>query len=444
MYFIKHHMVLPIVDDKQNYYILINTLNGSVDEIEENEMKLVNKWKCGDYSLLTTEYERSLYEKLKSKSYIVDSKHDEEEKYSKIISLCKDRHTALVHKPSISFVLTYACNFACPYCFEKGREMNDLLITREMVDKVFEIHGGGLESICLYGGEPLLLGNREIIEYIVTKAPDAKYSIITNGFFLEEYLPLLERLDVGSVQVTLDGCGATHDKTRHLRNGLGTYDKIMAGIKKCLDKHINIKIRMNITSSNIDHCIEHREKLINDFSNHWSESTLSFELQPVFQASQSEKKSLEALLLEQTLSEVQRPIDYQRNTIINTALPILGLFLSDKALKPMYCHCAAESYARYYDSMGDIYSCIIAVGDSSAAVGRYYPRYSLNKESMLTRNIETIPECSNCNLALLCGGGCAYSALCEKGNVMRPNCYEIGKALSRDIQKVLKSRNIHS
>ena len=443
MNFIKHHTVIPAVNSKGKFYILINTLNGSVDEITESEKQLIDKWKCGDISPVTEDFERDLFDRLKSRAYIVDSECDEEIRYSKIITMCRERHAARVRRPSVAFVITYDCNFSCPYCFEKGRGNNSSLITREMIDKVFEIHGGDLDTICLYGGEPLLLGNREIIEYIISKAPDARYSIITNGYFLEEYVPLLERLNIASVQVTLDGCEETHDKTRCLRSGSGTYNKIMAGIRTCLSNHIPVKIRMNITSSNIDNCIEHRERLINEFAEHWSCSALSFELQPVFQANQSEKKSLEALLFEETLNEVQGTKNNQRNTIISTVLPILDLFLRGKAVKPTYCHCAAEASARYYDSLGNIYSCIVAVGDTNAAVGAYYPDYSLKKESMLTRNVEAIPECSRCELALICGGGCAYSALCEYGTVMHPDCNEIKNALLKDIQKILLSQDIH-
>lgn len=54
-------------------------------------------------------------------------------------------------------------------------------------------------NIALYGGEPLLLQNKEIIEYIISKAPNAKYSITTNGYNIIEFIDILSRIDINNI-----------------------------------------------------------------------------------------------------------------------------------------------------------------------------------------------------------------------------------------------------
>jgi uncharacterized protein len=59
------------------------------------------------------------------------------------------------------------------------------------------------------------------------------------------------------MQVTLDGTKNTHNQTRHLKNGKGTFDKILSNIDALLTKYqnLNISIRMNVSRTNSDQYI---------------------------------------------------------------------------------------------------------------------------------------------------------------------------------------------
>ena len=85
---------------------------------------------------------------------------------------------------------------------------------------------------------------------------------------------------------------------------------------------------------------------------------------------------------------------------------------------------------------GDIYSCVRSVGDKRFSVGTYFPKVTEKDASLLTRSIVTIPECRDCNLALICGGGCGYAVAADDGSVNHPNCSNIYKELRVVIPKI--------
>lgn len=118
-----------------------------------------------------------------------------------------------------TFLITYNCNFRCPYCYESpisagGNCWSKQVFTKEMVDRLYdsllEISPRELHSkrITLYGGEPLLAENKEIVSYIVSKGVKLGYTFdaVTNGYDLEVYADLLSSDKIAFLQITLDGC----------------------------------------------------------------------------------------------------------------------------------------------------------------------------------------------------------------------------------------------
>lgn len=77
---------------------------------------------------------------------------------------------------------------------------------------------------------------------------------------------------------------------------------------------------------------------------------------------------------------------------------------------------------QFYDPEGDIYNCILAVGQKAKAVGTYFPEFRLKEKSFLTRDITKIEECRTCKNALFCGGGCP-NGIPDDWDIYSPNCY---------------------
>lgn len=300
-------------------------------------------------------------------------------------------------------------------------------MTTEMIDKVFEINPE-LNHIGLFGGEPLLPENRYLIEYIFRKAPKAKYYVITNGFYLEEYMDLLQSVQFHNIQVTLDGTEKKHNETRFQIKGQPTYYKIISGIQKCLSAEIPVTIRMNLSLENYEDLL--REKSMIE-STDWGKK-VTFEIQPLFQCGRGEEDVLYERLLDQDAGRGPGA-----NQILNKMLPLANFLYKGTRLRPIIRACDPEGIMRFYDPDGDIYNCILAVGQKVKAVGTYFPEFRLKGKSFLTRDITKIKECRTCKNALFCGGGCP-NGIPDNGDIYSPNCYGFCNEVENTIPAIFR------
>ena len=139
---------------------------------------------------------------------------------------------------SLVIAPTLACNFACPYCYEANLPLSlmDEKVENGIIDFInsFSSRCDSLE-ICWEGGEPLLGIDKikSLLERIETKSslPLTYHSIITNGYLLsEEMLNYFKTKNLNFVQITIDGKEATHNKSRILKNGGNSYERIINNI----------------------------------------------------------------------------------------------------------------------------------------------------------------------------------------------------------------------
>jgi len=85
--------------------------------------------------------------------------------------------------------------------------------------------------------------------------------------------------------------------------------------------------------------------------------------------------------------------------------------------KPNFYYCEATSTGLYvFGADGLLYPCGEAAGNPSFSIGRFLPTLKINEEKFSCwqdHSIVKIPECHECSIALLCGGGggCRYEAM---------------------------------
>ncbi|MBO4365266.1 MAG: radical SAM protein [Eggerthellaceae bacterium] len=155
---------------------------------------------------------------------------------------------------------TMGCNFDCPYCFEDhyagkmSAEVQDDVVT--LAERLLDVSGAKSMSVSWFGGEPLLAC--DVIESLsgrlkaLVDERGGEYSagIITNGYLLsQDVIDMLDRCDVKSAQVTIDGLGATHDATRRLASGGPTFERITENLRNGKIP-FRVSIRHNVHEGN--------------------------------------------------------------------------------------------------------------------------------------------------------------------------------------------------
>lgn len=158
---------------------------------------------------------------------------------------------------SLRVSLTAACNYACTYCVPDGKKLqaqNQELSETEMVDAVaLLVDGAGIEKLRITGGEPLISPKFDGFTLGVSKLDIEDVSITTNGQFLLQKLPVIQRAEIRRLNVSLDTLDA--DKFGSIARS-GDLETVLAGIEAALDAGMKIKINtVPIQSGNQDQII---------------------------------------------------------------------------------------------------------------------------------------------------------------------------------------------
>lgn len=168
-------------------------------------------------------------------------------------------------------------------------------------------------------------------------------------------------------------------------------------------------------------------------STEWGKK-VEFEIQPLFQCGKDEGNVLYEKLMEQDMKGTSGA-----NRILKKMLPLSDFLYKGTPLRPIIRACDPEGIMRFYDPYGDIYNCILAVGQKTKAVGTYFPEYRLKEKSFLTRDITKIKECRTCKNALFCGGGCP-NGLPDDRDVYSPNCINFYNEIQNRIPDIYRMK----
>lgn len=336
---------------------------------------------------------------------------------------------------------TYNCNFRCEYCFEqnllkKGKEWLSGKMTAEIVDSIFiqldkyKKAGKKISSVYLFGGEPLLRNNKDIVEYICKKCREAEIPIscISNGYDLDKYIDLLKEYKFDKIQITVDGIGKEHDKRRFLAGGQGTYNRIMNNIQLALDNGINITVRTNVNKKNTDSI----EVLINEYKKRgWvGMKNFNYYFKATLRCYEEIGTALSDVELMHQLAEQygDTPQRFQFNTIYQGLSNSIGYMLKNNSIAPLRSgYCGAHTGMYTIDPYGDIYPCWDVLAQDDCKIGKVDLEknefiFNDNHDKWKKRTVDKIEDCKECKYKLFCGGGCSAQAKVVSNDINRAYC----------------------
>lgn len=150
----------------------------------------------------------------------------------------------------INFLVTNRCNLLCKHCIHGKIKIYQNLsfeAFREILDKYIGYYGE-CHTASFSGGEPILNPDFEkILEY--TAANFIPINIITNGTLIDKYLPILKKIHVQSICVSLDGIEESHDLIR----GKGNFKKAINFINTIKDYVPVVDTIFTVNNINCNH-----------------------------------------------------------------------------------------------------------------------------------------------------------------------------------------------
>jgi len=320
---------------------------------------------------------------------------------------------------SLTLCPTMGCNFDCPYCFENHRPGRMSPETQDdvaaLAERMLKASGAKRLSVTWFGGEPLLMP--DIIESLsarlmaLAKQQGAEYgaTIVTNGYLLtREIADMLDRCKVSNAQITLDGVGPQHDKTRHLAGGGPTYDRIVENLRT-LRLPFSVSIRHNVHEGNMDQMDPLRD-IVQALAKE-SGNDLSYYASPVTDNTVAQERNAgDSLCFSGDPGEVGRLQEVE----------------DFRAARSSFCG-ANRLFSLGIDDQGRLYKCWEDVDKSDRSFGSAHtwdpvnPIATADAPDLLVRYLNSAmpledPECIQCVFLPQCAGGCPTRRLFYQKN----------------------------
>lgn len=423
------HNILGKLADSENWFIL-NSLSGNADILTPDKAAEIRS----GYFTDTAEYIE--------KGYISDEA-DENRRYKMAyLDFIEERDSSEIQ---VFFVPRYECNFACSYCYQDEYSPEKADLTEEKVDAFFSYiekeFAGRRKYVTIFGGEPLLPGEkyRNELRMIISKAAarNIDLAIVTNGYNLIDYQDILAAGTIREIQVTLDGTHDVHDSRRYLKNRAGTFERIVDGIDESMKNGYQVNLRMVIDRDNIENLPDFASFAI---SKGWTANPLfktqigrNYELHHCMAGN---KRLFERAAL---YEEIYRLVKKHPH-ILEFHRPLFSvskfLFENGELPRPLFDACPACKSEWAFDYTGKIYSCTATVGKAGEELGTYFPSVTGKNDAISKwqeRDVTCIPECKECSIQLLCGGGCGAVAKNKTGEILSPDCRPVKPLLGMGI-----------
>ena len=286
-------------------------------------------------------------------------------------------------------------------------------------------------SISWFGGEPLLCFDvikkmsQSISEICNQCDIGLDFTITTNGYLInQKWIGLFKQFNVKKVKITLDGNEEEHNKRRFLKDGRGTYGKIMHNIELLLKEGIPVLVRVNIDKSNMNAYRQVKETL---------------------QKINGPIESYPAIV---TASNTQTEFKGENCYSHREYECFYNYIYKNDAKYPEYkkifghgvTSCIAEHENSYViDHQGNLYRCVNDLGNLYMSFGKIGNSKKEEKMRVIAKYLGRDPftelECKDCVYLPLCYGGCVYEYV-EKGTHA---CSSIKYLFRKSIEKELEN-----
>lgn len=454
------------LDDRGEVF-LMNTFSDAQVIVSRDVVDLIDRLdgRVADFS----HDERATLEQLSEHGFVVRDRDAERIELRDFFTSVRESSETV----KITVLTTLQCNFACDYCIQGDHgdyNKNAAKMSLEMAARVASWAEGRLDAVqpkrlilTFFGGEPLL--NMPVLYYLserlhaaaAARGVEMLINIITNGLLLSrDMVERLNPLGLNGIKVTLDGDRDAHNRSRPLRGGQGTFDKIIANVREVAPL-TRISVGGNFDVDTVDSYPALLDFLASqDFAPRLSKVTFK----PVIREKTAVSKGMIPLT---AVGGDGKPLNGACMTSAGTGVSRVCdtcnfvdekmAFLREETKKhgfstidgvhmgPCEIH---KSNAHTIGPDGSLFACPGFAGEALQSTG-HIDGHQDEYRSQALKNFERLSaweQCHDCTFIPVCAGGCTVAAHNELGDMHAPNChkpsFEAGViALARDAAREL-------
>lgn len=420
--------IISRIKDSEEYFI-VNALYGNADIIDAISYRNLMEGRItgGEFA---------------ERGYLVDPESEKKRFREAYLQFLDERET---DELQLFFIPGYSCNLNCSYCYQADYTATGSSAGHDVAEAFFsyidDFFAGRSKYITLFGGEPLMPGKsrKSFISRFLAGAASRgiAVSIVTNGYHVCDYIDILKGSNLREVQVTLDGTSDVHNSRRPHKSGKASFDRIVKGIDLLLENEIPVNLRVVIDRENIGNLPGLAEFAI---KRGWTRSgafTTQLGRNYELHGCQADRKRLYSRIemyaaLYKMIREFPVIKEFHRPSFSVSR----HLYETGELPAPLFDSCPGTKTEWAFDFTGAIYACTATAGKTGEELGRFFPERAMFEETAeewSERDILSIKECRECNLSLLCGGGCAAVAKNRNGRVLDPDCRPVRELLEMGI-----------
>jgi uncharacterized protein len=402
-------------------YLLYNTRTQALIKINQELKKALDGLNGRQNSAPLNQRIKDNLPALKANGVIVEDAKEDQAKLKDFFRQLKTESETLAFEATV--LTTYACNFACVYCFEESVK-NDIFMAQDTSEQVVrwitrKAEKNGYRRIFLvyYGGEPLLHVRPiydiswHLMQWAQAKKIEFGFAIITNGSLLNPDL-IDKFLSVGlkEVRITIDGDREAHNKKRPLVGGGATFDLIVNNIKSIIDK-ISVGVAGNFDRENFAG--------ISRLLDYLEQEGLLYRLKGIdfvpLSPRLGPKNNPGSIELSECLSYIGK--DGLFNEVIAVKKELLRRKIEiNSGLAINSCSMVMADSAVTIDPEGLIYNCNALLGYPEFSIGKV-SEGEFNPRQKEFCNIDAWDKCAqDCPYIPMCQGGCRFYSYLENKN----------------------------
>lgn len=401
-----------------------------------------------------------ILDRLLTQGYLTGLSHDAEDEWIRgRIDDLEESYVEAGEPKNYCFITTYRCNLSCSYCFQSNDQQR--IVTNRMLSvldaeaglQVMSTDSAALSPdrprprVLLFGGEPLLPSQRDVVDTIVRGCRDLGYSLeaTTNGYFLELFDDLLGPGLIEHLQISLDGPPEIHNVRRIPLSGAPTFEKMWRNIQLALAKGCTVSLRCNIDRRNIEGFVQLAEfldaegvldhprldlrysRVVPDFDSLDAAADVGLDYDEL------ESFLIESMTTHPVLRKVAAPEDIQD----------FGTWIGRRFPTKTSRHCGAVQRNAYFGPGREVYPCHETVGKVDLSIGVYRDgtiQYNESQARWTDRRPDRLSTCRRCPYILVCAGGCAAHVDLDN-EPLKSNCEGFDAKYSLAVQRAYLGDN---